>query len=1240
MITTALSQVLVWTQSAGARSARRWLAILLAAASWPAAAQAAAMLKKAEVTAVINDVKVVDPSSGERAASVSDVVQGALGIKTGIKSRAELLFQDKTLTRLGANTSFSFNEGTRELELEKGTMLLQVPKNAGGAKIRTAAVTAAITGTTIMLEYTPVKWKPSQPPGVSGDVAKMAPEQCLLELQHPKRSYSAPDLAELRRKAAIAQKNTGHVKVMVLEGTLRLFLNNRMGESTLIGAGQMVILSPTALTIPPSVNYDIAQLAKTSLLVNNANWSSTATQINMAAVSREIAAQEKLKGDGSLQETNLVIPGGGTEVFTFAQLAQSLSAQNTLLFAQGNQQDSPPSGLNPPGNQNSDNPGNGPSGGISAPASGVRAPASTLSLATSTPYPSAGPATHEHSDLNSGEVSVGTYLTFEEVRGVTEFNIADAAPGSLASLSFKVSKLADDFYPDGGPGNFTINILGYVGDNVANLSDYNIATLGLIGSFSTNGLTIGQSFTFDASSILASALAANAFSLGIRLEAATDPGDGIGVTFNGFSLTFEPPGKYAPLGVISSPDPYIVDNTTQIATDPTITTGGVSHFGRIYRNDALDGAYTQYAFGATSAYDTKIQMGDYYADDAAGGAVFKFSNLTITGQPTFNTTGGAKYVDLISVATINSATPGGTINLDGIDGLFLATVNGSITLGPELSFTSSRVYTLPPGDFTEGHIPPGLYFEAYARGATSNVNFASSVNFTGDRKFFLEAEQDVLLTGNIVAPHVFLAANRNVVLGVGGSITAGIVEIWSNNVSGAGGLINGGDVSISIDGTATVTQTAGRLVVNTLPTSTTGLTRFRVTAPDIQLPAGLSAPILTEVDLEGAISSSADISGGDIELRGPATVNGTVTTTGKLSIFTLTATGAVVATDGLTGYEGNSSLAIASLTAPSIAVGGLGFDGSSGEIETINGVTSTRAPTAAQTLTLTADTVSFGFGDFYGGSAEISSGMAGGDGGTFNVITQNDVTIAAGKGIYATTGANANGVASGGNGGAVDINTAGGQITVDAAIQVSSNDVPNRRVSAKGGNIKLQTGKATGPGITVSNTGQLLSLLNATAPGPGGTIQVTSAGANINIDGNVQADRGTIDVRNNGADGQVFIGANAQLAADVVKVGALGTNGQLTINAGSRLNAVSTLKLYGGTGSLGKVQFTGAGQVNLSGSQINIRANTVQIDGATHVNNNGATSVHATNHNYGTGAGGGNFQNPVTAGPTSGAPSF
>jgi hypothetical protein len=294
----------------------------------------AAFLKSAEVTAVVNDVKLIEGPNGERAAGVRDVVKGNSTVKTGIKSRAELLFQDKTLTRLGANTLFSFEEGTRDLELEHGTMLLQAPKGIGGARIRTAAVTAAITGTTILLEYSPVAWTPRQPPGVSPLVAAMAPEQCVLELQHPSRQYSAADLAELQRKAKLAKKGGGFVKVMVLEGTLRMFLNNRVGESVLVGAGQMIILNPNALTIPPKVDFDIARLAQTSLLVNNKFWGGGAADLNMALVSREISTQEQSKQTGDLTPTGLRILGGGTNIILGDDLNSELNRRQTAQQGQ------------------------------------------------------------------------------------------------------------------------------------------------------------------------------------------------------------------------------------------------------------------------------------------------------------------------------------------------------------------------------------------------------------------------------------------------------------------------------------------------------------------------------------------------------------------------------------------------------------------------------------------------------------------------------------------------------------------------------------------------------------------------------------------------------------------------------------------------------------------------------------------------------------------------------------------
>src|SRR5438094_1341339 len=159
---------------------------------------AAGPLTSAEVTKIINRVSLIEPAKGARPAVVRDVIKDDRGLQTGARSRSELLFQDNTLTRVGAETFFSFKTGTRDLTLQKGTMLLQVPKGLGGAKIHTASVTAAITGTTIMMEYMPQK----------------------------------------------------AIKVLVLERTMRLSMNGRFGDSLLLTPGKMLIMSPNARRVP------------------------------------------------------------------------------------------------------------------------------------------------------------------------------------------------------------------------------------------------------------------------------------------------------------------------------------------------------------------------------------------------------------------------------------------------------------------------------------------------------------------------------------------------------------------------------------------------------------------------------------------------------------------------------------------------------------------------------------------------------------------------------------------------------------------------------------------------------------------------------------------------------------------------------------------------------------------------------------------------------------------------------
>src|SRR5438270_13578730 len=112
----------------------------------------AAELRAAHVTQIINDVKLLPGQAAARAAVVNDSVGAGTAVRTGVDSRSELTFSDLTITRLGANTVFSFNGEARQVDVGSGPILVQVPRNGAEVKIRTAAGTAAITGGTALFE--------------------------------------------------------------------------------------------------------------------------------------------------------------------------------------------------------------------------------------------------------------------------------------------------------------------------------------------------------------------------------------------------------------------------------------------------------------------------------------------------------------------------------------------------------------------------------------------------------------------------------------------------------------------------------------------------------------------------------------------------------------------------------------------------------------------------------------------------------------------------------------------------------------------------------------------------------------------------------------------------------------------------------------------------------------------------------------------------------------------------------
>lgn len=221
-------------------------------------------LREAKIHQIVNDVKIVEPRTGARPATLQDTIKDDIGVTTGPQSRAELLFQDNTLTRLGAETFFSFEPGTRNVNLERGSMLLQVPKNRGGAHIRAASVSASITGTTITVEHLPGK----------------------------------------------------RVKITVLEGSLDVNVTKRPADRVTLRAGKTVTISPNTKTLPQPTEANLRNVVRTSPLVTpalfNAKSESHAAALpSMGLIEKEIARQEGAPTAGDT--ASAVAPAAATE---------------------------------------------------------------------------------------------------------------------------------------------------------------------------------------------------------------------------------------------------------------------------------------------------------------------------------------------------------------------------------------------------------------------------------------------------------------------------------------------------------------------------------------------------------------------------------------------------------------------------------------------------------------------------------------------------------------------------------------------------------------------------------------------------------------------------------------------------------------------------------------------------------------------------------------------------------------
>ncbi|PYK56588.1 MAG: hypothetical protein DME48_00730, partial [Verrucomicrobia bacterium] len=641
------------------------------------------------------------------------------------------------------------------------------------------------------------------------------------------------------------------------------------------------------------------------------------------------------------------------------------------------------------------------------------------------------------------------------------------------------------------------------------------------------------------------------------------------------------PIKYGTPSTISSPNPYLITSNTVITTDPSITTNGVTDYGKIYRGRSVDGPISAWAFGSTSAFDTASGFDDLIGDNS--GAAFKFAALELTGDPIIDTTNGEINLGLIAVNGITSGGPGGVLTFSGIHSLLLATQNGPISLGSEISFSGLHDLTI------------------YARGSSSDLTLGSDIDTTSEVNLF--AERDMSLTSNITTENLYAFVGRNISISGAGAVHAPTISLfagqnlnWTGQISDETAINSNGNVSIFAGQTINVANDL--IIIRRNGGITSGL--------NIALYAG------TDLLVGGDLSIATDISnltaGANIEVL----AGRNLTVGGSLALQT--------STTAQSGTGANIDLNVGgNLTAADLFLGvemAVHAPQESGENVTLfvgqNLVTHNDSNSGGidlEIITPVQQTVNDGGNLLLSVGNDLTTDAAGD---TTLFINNNINEIVNGANILAAIGGNLttnnltlellNNGGEIGTGGIVSLAVAGNLTTHGAAIfdientggimdQITAIGVTAGNISADSLSAQIDNrggGVISGGGLIEMDVAGNANIANdATVAFYGSDGAATSAilinGGNYNVGG-------TFLTYMDGNGSITFNNASAH--ADVLKAGVFGANGVLNIGGGN-LSADTILKLYA-RGSNGQLNFVS--NVTLGGNSSKIlAANAVTI---------------------------------------------
>ncbi|MGG6240835.1 FecR domain-containing protein [Nodosilinea sp. AN01ver1] len=109
----------------------------------------------AKLRSSTNQVSLLSAGGVARPAAVADCFCPGETLTTGTMAKAEVLFNDGSLTRIGEQANLRFWPNTRSLYLSQGTAAVFVPPGQGRTIVQTANATVGLNSTAVVVRYVP-----------------------------------------------------------------------------------------------------------------------------------------------------------------------------------------------------------------------------------------------------------------------------------------------------------------------------------------------------------------------------------------------------------------------------------------------------------------------------------------------------------------------------------------------------------------------------------------------------------------------------------------------------------------------------------------------------------------------------------------------------------------------------------------------------------------------------------------------------------------------------------------------------------------------------------------------------------------------------------------------------------------------------------------------------------------------------------------------------------------------------